>query len=796
LNTLDASTDRQLWRRFALCWADPQAAPALAARYRHRQFLAVARLLPMASLATYLIVAWALLATWQLVDHWMLLGWSSLLLFIGGLNIVLWWRHVWRPSGQLVSRQVALVLALDLGLGALLYGGLVVNLFGQYDDHGRVVLASVAAAFIATGAWMFAALPLAGALWLVGLCGTIAAGLLAAHRDTYAILALLVSLYGLFLLGTVLITSRKFIAGLRAETEIEHQRELVGLLLRDFEERATDWLWETDEHGRLRHVSVRLTEATGRSDAELKGRSLAAIIESLLDVGPDVHSGSRRDLARGLSGRAAFSDAVVPVRVDGARRWWSFAAKPLWGDEQAFTGWRGVCSDITEAHEKQRAMARLANVDTLTGLASRHQFGTRLAASFPASQPVLPCTLLMLDLDNFKAVNDSLGHAAGDELLRELASRLSQVVPSGGLAARLGGDEFALLLSGCLAPDEVAALGHQVRAGLARPWVFEEHQFEMRASVGVSFAPQHADRADQLMKAADMALYAAKAAGRDTLCLFTPEMAAQVHRKQSMLSDMRKSLEDGDFVLHYQPQIDARSGDISGFEALVRWRHPVLGMVAPLEFISIAEDSGLILPLGEWVLRQSCLEAARWPVPLRVAVNVSALQIERSDLGRTVHDALAQSGLAPERLELELTESTLMRDGAAGQAVLRALRASGVRIALDDFGTGFSSLSYLRTLPLDKLKVDRSFVRLLDAPGSDNKPRAIVQAIVQLARTLGLDTTAEGVETLAQSSAVQEMGCTFGQGYLHARPMPAAEVQPFIAAWRRQATRPVPTQAD
>jgi len=343
-----------------------------------------------------------------------------------------------------------------------------------------------------------------------------------------------------------------------------------------------------------------------------------------------------------------------------------------------------------------------------------------------------------------------------------------------------------LVVQGALPRAQAQAYGERLQAALGQAWSVHSHSIEVRASIGIGFAPQDAHSAEQLLRVCDMALYAAKAAGRHTLCFFEPAMDVRAQQKLNILSDLAQGLQRAEFVLHYQPQIALRSGELVGFEALVRWMHPHRGMVLPAEFIPAAEESGLIVPLGAWVMRQACMDAMAWPAGLRVAVNLSAAQFGNADVLPMVEAALQHSGLPANRLELEITESTLMRDSQAAQTILTNLRRKGIRIALDDFGTGYSSLSYLRSFPLDKLKIDRSFVSILDAANSDASAVAIVQTIIALAQALALETTAEGVETPAQRHILERIGCSHGQGYMFARPMDANLVEAFTANWSRR----------
>lgn len=386
-----------------------------------------------------------------------------------------------------------------------------------------------------------------------------------------------------------------------------------------------------------------------------------------------------------------------------------------------------------------------------------------------------------------RSINDSLGHAVGDSLLQEVALRLRPAIGPTDLLARLGGDEFAVIVQGSVGQVQARELGMRLLNAISEPWTVDRHNIAIRASLGIAFSPEDAANPDQLLRACDMALYAAKAAGRHTLRFFDEDMAKRARQKHVLLSDLSEGLQRDEFILHYQPQVDLQSGALLGFEALVRWQHPQRGLIPPAEFIAYAEESGLMVPLGAWVMRQACRDAANWPAPLRVAVNLSAVQFGNVDLISMVQLAVTQSGLDIARLDIEITESTLMQDSQSALQVIQGLRGMGIGVALDDFGTGYSSLSYLRTFPLDKLKIDRSFVRVLDddsqADANPSSAQSIVRTIIQLAQALHLETTAEGVETEAQRDMLKHIGCTQAQGYLTARPMDMASTLAFIEAW-------------
>jgi diguanylate cyclase (GGDEF)-like protein len=386
--------------------------------------------------------------------------------------------------------------------------------------------------------------------------------------------------------------------------------------------------------------------------------------------------------------------------------------------------------------------------------------------------------ILYIDIDEFKGVNDSLGHEVGDELLCHLANQLRSCVSGNDLVARLGGDEFAIIKAGFRDHSELTALAERLLTSLRAPINCKGQEITVDASIGIAIAPDHGDSLEELLKRADLAMYAAKSAGRRTFRFFAPEYDAKARLRRQLELDLRKAITSGEFEVHYQPLLDLTANVVTGCEALLRWRHPDRGMISPAEFIPVAEETGLIEEIGEWVLKQACAEAASWPGRLRVAVNVSPVQFRSKTLALKVAAALAESGLTPERLELEITETVLIRDDEEALTILQQLRALGVRIALDDFGTGYSSLSYLHRFPFDKIKIDRSFIKDIGEP-DDSSP--IVQAVVTMAAARYMVTTAEGVETENQREILRRLGCTQMQGYLFSPAIPSPKLNKLLS---------------
>lgn len=451
--------------------------------------------------------------------------------------------------------------------------------------------------------------------------------------------------------------------------------------------------------------------------------------------------------------------------------------------------WVVTYEDITERRRAEAQITYLARHDGLTGLANRLQLRERVDQALGQCARGGRFALLAVDLDGFRAVNEALGHPAGDQVLRQTAERLLACARETDTVARLGADEFAIVQAGIEKGEDAAALARRLIAALSKPFLVEGQAIALGASLGIALAPEDGSTHDLLLHHAQLALDLCRRDRRGGFCFFEPEMDAAVQRRRQLESDLKLAMERGEFEPVYQPIVEIATGRVAGFEALLRWHHPGRGQVSPVEFIPVAEELGLIVPLGAWMLRRACADAAAWPDGIRVAVNVSAIQFRDPNLVATVATALADAGLPASRLEIEITESLLLEDDAATGATLHRLRGLGVRIAMDDFGTGYSSLGYLRSFPFDKIKIDQSFIRDLDSKPDSH---AIVRAIIALGRSLGMRTTAEGVETGAVLDILRMEGCTEAQGYLFSRPCAAERIPALL---RMLAQRRIPANA-
>ena len=532
---------------------------------------------------------------------------------------------------------------------------------------------------------------------------------------------------------------------------------------RDVAEASSDWIWETDTNFKLTYVSDRIGQVTHLAAHELIGRSLQEFF--LSDMATNGWSQLRIVVAR----QGAFRDLCCAYADrEGRRRICRLAGRPILGNEGAFTGYRGTAADVTEqvaAHERAN---HLALHDPLTGLPNRVLFKDRLNIAMESVKRERTCVaVLCLDLDHFKDVNDTLGHSAGDLLLQQFAHRLQDLTRGTDTVARLGGDEFAIVQVALGQPNEAEALCRRLIDMCKEPFLIEGSELYIGVSIGIALAPSDSTNQDDLLKYADLALYRAKQGGKGTYRFFEISMDSDLQARKALEQELRRAIVKDELLLHYQPLVSVEGQNLKGVEALLRWSHPVRGMISPGEFIPMAEETGLIVPIGEWALRTACQQAKHWP-GLVMAVNVSAIQFKNREFVDTVRRILIETGLEPERLELEITEGVLLYDTAAALEILTALKKIGVRIAMDDFGTGYSSLGYLNSFPFDKIKIDRSFI--INVTDTE-KASAIVRSVISLGQSLSMVTVAEGVETARQLDFLRAEGCHQVQGYYFSKPV-------------------------
>ncbi|MBJ3783248.1 putative bifunctional diguanylate cyclase/phosphodiesterase [Devosia sediminis] len=578
-----------------------------------------------------------------------------------------------------------------------------------------------------------------------------------------------------FILVTVVFNHASSFVALRAsEMLVEEKGQIIGLLLREFEQAASDWIWGIDQTGAVNRLSGGFTRATGATEADLTGADFLDFMQQVTAPSDPL----LREIERAIATRETFQDVEVRITAGAQECWWRLTGKPIFDEAGQYLGYLGTGSDISDRKIAERRITMLAHHDSLTGLLNRTRFTEQLALNVARLERYgTPFAAMFLDLDQFKGVNDTKGHMIGDRLLVEVAARIQAQLKETDVAARFGGDEFAILLPDTGDKADVDAVAARLVARMREPFFIEDDMFLIGASVGIAMAPDDGIRPDHLLRNADLALYRAKADGRSTHRFFESQMDSEQRERRLIEADLRGAIARNELVLHYQPLVSAIDGLPTGFEALIRWNHPTRGLVPPAEFIAIAEQSDLIVDIGDWTINQACMAAAEWPDHLTVAVNLSARHFRRSDIGRVVQQALRHSGLASHRLEIEITEGLLIENPEEVIEKLGEIRALGVTIAMDDFGTGYSSLSYLLKFPFDKIKIDRSFV---EASTNDPIARDILRAIATMAKTLKLRITAEGVETAEQAAFLSEIACHQLQGFYFARPLARADLPAYL----------------
>lgn len=576
--------------------------------------------------------------------------------------------------------------------------------------------------------------------------------------------------------------ARDITAQLEAARELHRREERF----RSLTSLSADWYWETDTELRFTFVSDGLYHRLGLDPALLLGLRLSAIVANQLEAG-------FVSCIQSMEARHPFRDLIFPVELishPGTMRFVRVSGEPF-SENGVFCGYRGVTSDVTKEVRTAKELERLATQDMLTELPNRALLETRLQQRLQGAN-TLPQAVFFIDLDNFKEVNDSLGHAAGDTLLKQIAARLRQSVRPGDIVARLGGDEFVVVAECKHGSTTAVRIAEKISAAIGETVLIDVHEINAAASIGVSLSPQDGETGESLLQNADTALYRAKEAGGKTYRFFTTEMGTASRERLRLQAALRHALERNEFEVYYQPRVDLKTLEMTGMEALLRWTHPEMGSISPAQFIPLAEEIGLIEDIGDWVLHRATIQTREWMTrynrPLRISVNLSARQLRNTKLLASVRHALRASCLPPELLELELTETGLMEDPELAASLLKELKTFGLHLSVDDFGTGYSSLAYLCRFPLDCLKLDRSF--LLQKHPEDVSPLKLAEAIINLAHALNLSVVAEGVETKEHLGFLNAAQCDEIQGFCISRPLPAAEFEKLI----QRPTRALPVQ--
>ena len=697
---------------------------------------------------------------------WAISGWVAMLL---GFNIL--WFTVLRSKEISEKRRATRREFLDMGRDSAISGviwGSALPFLGSFGAMPQWLgIWSVTLAMMVYASMIMPSLPIAATAFislasLGGFAGWVY------HGEYY--LALANAALGTLMIFGVLRSAKAQVLYELASNVLHEKSETVSLLLREFEDSGADWLWQTDTARCVTHTSPRFAYALESDPKAIEGQPLLKLI-----AGDAWETGrypeELHELAERLKRRESFSNLIVPVTIRGKRHWWELSASPRQSENGAFLGFRGVGSDVTEQRESAEKISHLARFDTLTGLPNRLQLTEALGQALAdADQWRRRCGFMMIDLDRFKAVNDTLGHPVGDRLLAQVAKRLKMIMSENELCGRLGGDEFAVVLKDAADANYVAGVARNIIETLSKPYEVDQNTLYIGASVGSAIGPVDGRTVELLMRSADLALYRSKEDGGNVHHSYQHKLHANAEERRVLEFELRNALDSNQFYLEYQPVVDANGEHaIAGFEALLRWNNPKFGMVSPAKFIPVAEDARLIVPIGNWVLRQACADAMKWPEGIKVAVNVSVDQLTSQGFVESVVQALHDTGLPAWRLELEVTESIFVRDGGLAVQVLDRLRKLGIKLSLDDFGTGYSSLGYLSNIRFDTIKVDRSFV--IGAAKGKAECIAIIRAVVAMADALDIATTAEGVENENELAMIQQFGCDKIQGYYFGRPM-------------------------
>jgi len=644
----------------------------------------------------------------------------------------------------------------EVAARALVWLSLPLYLFPSLDPATQVIAASIMAG-LGIGALGLVVIPPCANAWMITFTAGVAGALLMGrHTVPFPHMLSIVFTIGVSIFG-VLTVARWAFHQLKTNADVGSQSESASLLLQEYEQRGVGWLWQVDADNRVSYISSRMSALLGMPAGQLLGHSLPSLL------------GGHAELGRVLLDKKPFNALEMELKTPRGTRWISIAGDPIVDTAGRFEGFRGVGSDITEIRQTQERLTHLANVDVLSGLPNRGRVRQLLGEALRAATTGnVPCAIMFLDLDGFKPVNDTFGHPKGDAVLRAVAKRLVDEVGAEGHVGRMGGDEFAIVVSDAQSRGKVESLADRIIVAIKEPYVIDQTEIRIGVSIGCSFGPIDGATVDDLILKADLALYQAKDAGRGCARYFSSELQSEQDDRVRLEADLRSAIASKQFHLVYQPLINAKTQKLVGFEALIRWNHPKRGFVPPNVFIPVAEETGLMPAIGEWVIDEACRAAASWPEPISVALNISPKQIVLAALPNIVSECLSRYRLAGNRIELEVTEGVFLGDNGSTLDVLKRLRALGVGIALDDFGTGYSSIGYLNKAVFHKLKIDGSFVR---EAGSRPENVAIIQSIVQLAKSFRMSVTAEGVETAEDFERMRDLGCDTIQGYLFGKPL-------------------------
>jgi len=730
--------------------AEPETSPL-----RDVQLISRAHLAPFLAAANVVAALILIASMWAVVAPEWLLPWAAGVAIVNfGLmqlakhqSITCVGRSGHRvPTWQLVGEVL-------IRAGAFL--SLPLYVFPKLDPATQVITASVMSG-LAVGGLGLVVVPQSVRAWMVAFAAGVGGALvLGRHTVPFQHMLSILFTLGVSITG-VLTVSRWAFGQLKANADFGSRSDGAAQLLEEYEQRGVGWLWSVDADNRVTYISLRMSLMLGKPASQLIGHSLPALL------------GGHAELGKVLLEQQPFNTLEMELGTPRGVRWISMTGDPIIDTAGRFEGFRGVGTDITEIRQTQERLTHLANVDVLSGLPNRGRVRQLLGEALRgATSGNVPCAIMFLDLDGFKPVNDTFGHPKGDAVLRAVAKRLVDEVAANGTVGRMGGDEFAIVINDAQSRKKVEQLAERIIASIREPYMIDQTEIRIGVSIGCAFGPIDGATVDDLILKADLALYQAKDAGRGCARYFSSELQSEQEDRVRLEADLRSAIAAKQFHLVFQPLINAKTQKLVGFEALIRWNHPQRGFVPPNVFIPVAEETGLMAALGEWIIDEACRATATWPEAITVALNISPKQIQ-AGLPNFVSEALGRHKVPGNRIELEVTEGVFLGDNGSTLDVLKRLRTLGVGIALDDFGTGYSSIGYLNKAIFHKLKIDGSFVR---EAGSRPENVAIIQSIVQLAKSFRMNVTAEGVETAEDFERMRDLGCDTIQGYLFGKPL-------------------------
>jgi diguanylate cyclase (GGDEF)-like protein/PAS domain S-box-containing protein len=723
---------------------------------RDVQLISRAQLAPFFAAANIIASLMMVAVLWESAAPGWLLPWAAAVavLNIGAMQLA---RHQSITCVGRSGRRIPTSFMVgEVAIRAAVWLSVPLYLFPSLGPGAQVNAASIMAG-LGIGALGLVVVPPCVTAWMVAFTlGVGGALLVGRHTVPFQHMLSIMFTLGVAIFG-VLAVARWAFHQLQTNADVGSQSEGASLLLQEYEQRGVGWLWQIDSENRVSYISSRMSALMGRPAQQLLGHTLPALL------------GGHAELGRVLFEKQPFNALEMELDTPRGTRWISMAGDPIIDTAGRFEGFRGVGSDITEIRQTQERLTHLANVDVLSGLPNRGRVRQLLGEALRnATTSNVPCAIMFLDLDGFKPVNDTFGHPKGDAVLRAVAKRLVDEVGSEGHVGRMGGDEFAIVITDGQSRKHVEHLAERIISAIKEAYLIDQTEIRIGVSIGCAFGPIDGATVDDLILKADLALYQAKDAGRGCARYFSSELQSEQEDRVRLEADLRQAIASQQFYLVFQPLINAKTQKLTGFEALIRWNHPQRGLVPPTVFIPVAEESGLMNVIGDWVVDEACRAAATWPEQITVALNISPKQIILPALPNVVSEALARHKLPGNRIELEVTEGVFLGDNGSTLDVLKRLRALGVGIALDDFGTGYSSIGYLNKAVFHKLKIDGSFVR---EAGSRPENVAIIQSIVQLAKSFRMSVTAEGVETAEDFERMRELGCDTIQGYLFGKPL-------------------------